>query len=299
MEELPLIQGLQVDPEKEKKQMERKQKKQDKILEEKKKIKKNRQDKQHKKRAKKQQERKEMLEKMTVEERKEFIFRERTEKAAADEKMTKAMAEKRHELFFDLSFSHLMSESVIFLYHDNKKEMKSLCMQLSQSVNIVKKSKDPFTIHFCSFRDHIKSLMESMGCTKWTAYFHAEDICDLIPSITQNLVYLSPDSENTLEDFDSSTSFIIGGIVDKAVVPCSTLYKANLCKVRSAKLPLKETLVKVKKEALNIDTVVKILEKYLESKDWSKTLGNLMPERLLDQFVLLNNMRYVWRINGQ
>eukprot|EP00826_Nyctotherus_ovalis_P011139 TRINITY_DN12908_c0_g1_i1.p1 TRINITY_DN12908_c0_g1~~TRINITY_DN12908_c0_g1_i1.p1 ORF type:complete len:126 (+),score=22.70 TRINITY_DN12908_c0_g1_i1:97-474(+) len=108
----------QIDPEKEKKLLERTQNKQKKILEAQKRMKETRHERQKKKRLKKQQERAEMLSKMTTEERKEFIKKERTVKDSIKE-----VDKTERHIFLDLSFNHLMSESVILLYNQRKSKV--------------------------------------------------------------------------------------------------------------------------------------------------------------------------------
>jgi len=118
-----------------------------------------------------------------------------------------------------------------------------------------------------------------MGSSKWLIKSYEEDIGTL--SLPVNTLYLSPDAEDVLKDYDEHTSFIIGGIVDKSVSSCASLHKASLCKIRSVRLPLKEYLGKVKKAVLNIDTVVEILCVYLDIKDWKKTFEQTLPSRIV------------------
>jgi len=146
--------------------------------------------------------------------------------------MIDAKNKKLHEIFFDLSFTRFM----------NEKELNSLGGQLSRVVGIVKKSKNPFALHFCQYDGPIKDIMDKMGTMSWPVYLHTEDISEL-SSLPENLFYLSPDAEETLGDFDEKTSFIIGGLVDRTITTNASLYKANSCKIKAVKLPLKDTKV--------------------------------------------------------
>ncbi len=119
------------------------------------------------------------------------------------------------------------------------KELNSLSNQLARSMNITKRSKFPFAVHFCSYKGKIKEIMDRMGCRNWAVYLHEEDLADL-ESSPENLLYLSPDAEDTLDIFDAKTSFVIGGIVDRTVSSCTSLYKANMCGIKAVKLPLKD-----------------------------------------------------------
>ena len=59
----------------------------------------------------------------------------------------------------------------------------------------------------------------------WPATFHDEPLLDpftcmiLSESVfnPEDLIYLSPDGETTLESIDSSKTYVIGGFVDRSV----------------------------------------------------------------------------------
>jgi tRNA (guanine9-N1)-methyltransferase len=54
----------------------------------------------------------------------------------------------------------------------------------------------------------------------------------------QNLIYLSSDSENILEELDPSATYVIGGIVDRNRYKGITHEKAQKLNLRTAKLPI-------------------------------------------------------------
>jgi len=148
--------------------------------------------------------------------------------------MEEAKEKKVHNLFFDLSFSEHMSQ----------KELYSLGNQLSRSLSSIRSSKNPFALHFSSYHGEIKKIMNELGCTKWIAYFYEEDLAQ-IKDLPKNLFYLSPDADEVLETFDETTSFIIGGLVDRTVTSCVSLNKAKSCGIKAVRLPLNTGAIKV------------------------------------------------------
>jgi len=100
----------------------------------------------------------------------------------------------------------------------------------------------------------------------------------------ENTIYLSPDAEETLSDFDPNTNFIIGGIVDRSVNKNLTYEKAEMLGVRCRKLPLFEHLTNTTRLVLNINTVFEMLLRSLNNgQDWSDAITKAMPGRHHDK----------------
>ena len=148
--------------------------------------------------------------------------------------MEEAKEKRIHDIFFDLSFTNTMIE----------KELNSLIGQIARSLSVMKTSKYPFAVHLCSYTGKIKELMDAKGCCNWIAYLHSEDLQNLT-ILPKNLYYLSPDADEELETFDETTSFIIGGLVDRTVTSCTSLIKAKSCNIKAVRLPLSKFTIKV------------------------------------------------------
>lgn len=96
----------------------------------------------------------------------------------------------------------------------------------------------------------------------------------------KNLVYLTSDSENTLEHLDDSKTYVIGGIVDRNRLKGTTIEKANEIGMETAKLPIDEHLKLVATKVLTVNHVFEILLKYRElGNDWKKALMEVLPQR--------------------
>ena len=164
------------------------------------------------------------------------------------------------------------------------KEAKSLVTQVAFCYGLNRRIKLPFNFHLCGFSGDLRSDFERMGSKFWHANFH-ENFFYNNENLMQNkdkLIYLSPDSPNTLEDFADDAVFIVGGFVDKPVSKNRTLFKANDLGIKTAKLPLEEYVENIKKTVLNINTVVEILANFQQSKDWKSSIESALPKRMIE-----------------
>jgi hypothetical protein len=96
---------------------------------------------------------------------------------------------------FDLSFDH---------EHDPRERL-SLAKQLSLSYGIVKKAQSPLHLHLCSFEGLDAILIDRLHCQglhNWKVDIHDREPCDVFA--VEQLIFLTPDAEETLEDIDST-----------------------------------------------------------------------------------------------
>ncbi|XP_006143795.1 tRNA methyltransferase 10 homolog B isoform X3 [Tupaia chinensis] len=103
-----------------------------------------------------------------------------------------------------------------------------------------------------------------------------EDCFDVFP--LETLVYLTPDSEHTLEDVDPNQVYILGGLVDESIQKKVTFQKAQEYSVKTARLPIQEYMVRhpngknYHSEILAINQVFDILSAYFETHNWPEAL---------------------------
>jgi len=161
--------------------------------------------------------------------------------------------------------------------------MKSLVTQVAFCYGINKKIKIPFNFHLCGYTNELKYEFERMGSKYWHVNFHENFFYqnkELMEDIN-NIVYLTPDSPNNLENIKEDSIFIIGGFVDKPVSKNRTLFKANSMNIRTAKLPLEDYIQDIKNTVLNINTVVEILANFIETNDWKFSIESVLPKRMI------------------
>jgi len=113
--------------------------------------------------------------------------------------------------------------------------------------------------------------------------FEAKPYEDFFANEKENLVYLTADSPNILDTFDESKIYIIGGIVDKNRYKNLTLEKANKQNIATARLPIDENIKMSSRKVLTVNHMFKIIVNFLETKNWEKSLMDVLPPRKFNQ----------------
>ncbi|NXG49027.1 TM10B methyltransferase, partial [Psilopogon haemacephalus] len=103
-----------------------------------------------------------------------------------------------------------------------------------------------------------------------------ESYLDLFP--LDAIVYLTPDSENVLEDIDANKVYVLGGLVDESIHKKLTLQRAQEQDLQTARLPIREYMVKstssrnYHSETLAINQVFDVLSTYHMTRSWPVAL---------------------------
>ena len=160
--------------------------------------------------------------------------------------------------------------------------MKSLVLQLGYSYGLNKHLKNPFNFHLYGYRDSVKYESEKMGSKFWYVNYHEEYFYEdeILMKRKNDLIYLSPDSPNILEDVSKDNIFIIGGFVDKPIMKNQTFSKANSLEIKTAKIPVENYIKDLRCFVLNVNTVVEILGNFIESNDWDFSIKKALPKRM-------------------
>jgi hypothetical protein len=97
------------------------------------------------------------------------------------------------------------------------------------------------------------------------------------------VVYLTPDAEEVLEEVDPEKTYVIGCYTDRSIDKYATAARAddNL-KVSSRRFPLHTFFKKeLRHQSLNVDTAFEVLMKFYQEQEWSRALiGSCIPKRL-------------------
>ena len=119
------------------------------------------------------------------------------------------------------------------------------------------------------------------GIEEWLG-FHTEkaSYLDLCP-LKEKLVYLTSDSPTTLEAWDRSATYIIGGIVDRNRLKGATFLKAQRQGIATARFPLQEHVKLGASPVLTVNHVFDILLEYQHSGDWLHAFKTVIPPRKL------------------
>lgn len=191
------------------------------------------------------------------------------------------MIEKCMKVVVDCDFSELMKDG----------ELNSLCTQLMYGHSENKKSENP-----------VKLIITGINSTKLQGRFKAHSAAnwgvDMYPSLDQEnlsantknyidlfdkekLVYLSADSENTLEKLEDDKIYIIGGIVDKNRHKNICFNKAKEQGIAHAKFPIKEHVnIGDYSTVLTVNQVLWVLLAVKKhDNDWKSALEETLPKR--------------------
>ena len=230
-------------------------------------------------------EHKKLVENMSKEEKDIFYQQLRDEKKKLKETLKVGLT-SNFIIVFDLFFNSSMGYN----------ELKSLIIQLGYCYSINKKNKKKISFFFTNYNGYIKEELEKMGSNFWYSHFENEEFFNVeeLIKLNKEFIYLSPDSNEELNDVSEDKIYIIGGLVDKPVMKDKTLLRVSQInnesfikekgiKIKTAKLPLFKYLNNIANPVLNLNTVVEILSNYMdmEIKDWEKAIKFAIPQRNL------------------
>ncbi|KAH9179746.1 guanine-1-methyltransferase-domain-containing protein [Lactarius sanguifluus] len=194
----------------------------------------------------------------------------------------------------------------------NDKEITSLCSQLAYVYSTNRRSPNPFrSLLFTSLNGQTLSRLEKLndaGYKRWTGTewwlesYHklwtrnpteavpkdGEVECEDSKSDEQpeqpvsrdQVVYLTADSSEVLEELKEGETYIIGGICDHNRYKNLCLDKARESGVRAAQLPIGRFLSHLPtRKVLTVNQVFEVLVKWVETRDWESSLYAVIPKR--------------------
>lgn len=165
------------------------------------------------------------------------------------------------------SFSELCAKG-IHIYIDcsgfeelmNDKEKQSLYKQLELCYAFNKKSAKPCSLYICNPGPIVSKRLEESHAEQWlgTSILKEPENAFLTKK-KEDLVYLSADTDNTLEVLDPQKGYIIGGLVDRNRHKGVCALKAEKLEIQKAKLPVKENIKLSSSVVLTVNHVFEIL----------------------------------------
>ena len=128
----------------------------------------------------------------------------------------------------------------------SEKERSSLALQIRYSYARNKRSSHPVYFSVCGLENNGTTLTQLNKVSgfpdQWTSKlafaYSSQSILDYYSEKKDKLVYLTGDSDTTLETLDNDKIYIIGGIVDRNRHKFVTRDKAKELGIATAKLPL-------------------------------------------------------------
>ncbi|XP_053155986.1 tRNA methyltransferase 10 homolog B [Hemicordylus capensis] len=164
--------------------------------------------------------------------------------------------------------------------HMTKKEISRLAAQIRRLYGSNKKAQRPFWLFLTGFMRNSPiyeaCLRMNDGFTNYLMDVTSESYIDLFP--LETIVYLTPDSENALDEVDPQKVYVLGGLVDESIQKRLTFQRAQEQRLHTVRLPIQEYMVKnanVKNyhsTTLAINQVFDALSTFYETKSWEEAL---------------------------
>ncbi|KZS97849.1 LNS2-domain-containing protein [Sistotremastrum niveocremeum HHB9708] len=250
-----------------------------------------------------EKERKAQKRKARDEENPESSVKPAEQDASAQPKQKKRKLDTREKfkanVVVDLGFDNLMFE----------REMTSLCSQLSYCYSSNRRSRQPFSrLIFTSLGGKTKERLEATNQND--AHLRWQDVTwlekgyeslwdtelqqenedneapnptDLEPTVLkQDVVYLTADSTETLEELSEGKTYVIGGIVDHNRYKNLCQGKAESQGLKTARLPIGEYMAQLStRKVLTVNQVLDIMLHWVQERDWEKAFNTIIPKRKL------------------
>ena len=229
---------------------------------------------------------------MTKEEKEKFYDNHFKEKEMIKEKEKQDLNLAYNSNFiicFDLDYNTFM----------DKKEKKSLIIQLSLCYNLNKHNKTKINYYLTKINQEIIDNLKKNHADKWLVHCNEKPfyLIDELINLKKEFIYLSPDADEDLEDVTEDKIYIIGGLVDRSIIKNRSMIRINHIKnndkdinneikIVAKRLPLQKYINNISNPILNINTVVEILSLYMDmekdKKDWKKAIESALPKRKME-----------------
>lgn len=182
-----------------------------------------------------------------------------------DLKIARAIMSNEPNIIFDCGFNETMSA----------REQMNTAKQLSSVLQENRSCSQPFVLHFCNllkgseFWGYLKKYVQNIE--RIPIRIHSGDITTAISP--ESLVYLTPDADTVLEEYNPMDCYVVGSIVDRGIRKPITLPKAQQLGIRTAQLPLYKLPNWNSHKELTLNEVMRIMISIRQSDDWNTALG--------------------------
>ncbi|XP_052070726.1 uncharacterized protein LOC127709299 [Mytilus californianus] len=160
----------------------------------------------------------------------------------------------------------------------NDKDIMKLTKQVGFCYSANRRAENPLQFYVCGLHGHMQQRLESIGDYKnWDVNFTENDYHEEFDR--DQIVYLSGDSPNVLEDLSDDHVYIIGGLVDHNQYKGMCHQLAVEQGMSHAQLPIGQYIEMKSRKVLTVNHVFEILLKYTETKDWKESFFSVIPQR--------------------
>lgn len=158
-----------------------------------------------------------------------------------------------------------------------EKEKSSLKQQIMYCYAVNKRSEHPINLILTGVSQGLKEDIDKVSYGNWPLEMHSESYLEKFTK--DDLVYLTADSENELDIFDTNRVYIIGGLVDHNRLKMITHNKAMEQGIKTTKLPILKYVKLERSTVLTVNHVAELIIKYHETGDWQVSINNAIPPR--------------------
>lgn len=162
---------------------------------------------------------------------------------------------------------------------DSTRARRSVAKQLCECVGVSHRN-DNLALTYCAWRGPIaEESREYFFSDRWDCIKKDDrDVEEVFAP--EDIVYMSPDADEALDEVDASKVYVVGGIVDLATRGMRTsVTRATTAGLRAVRLPIREFKPEQTHTVLNIDAVVKILAARRSGLSWDETFERELPKR--------------------
>ncbi|KAJ7327106.1 hypothetical protein JRQ81_016865 [Phrynocephalus forsythii] len=173
-------------------------------------------------------------------------------------------------LIIDCSFDSIME----------LKDVKKLHKQIQRCYAENRKALHPVQFYLTSHGGQLKDSMNQTdkGWVNWKdVHIQSEHYSELVKK--EDLVYLTSDSPDILNELDESKAYIIGGLVDHNHHKGLTYKRAQEEGISHAQLPLGIFVKMNSRKVLAVNHVFEIILVYLEKRNWKEAFFTVLPQR--------------------
>jgi len=244
-------------------------------------VKEQRRAKRTRQKQRRQEARRELLDSMMADERDVFLEAEREagrkRKEELQVSLQRAFDTGRPRVVINCSFSAAM----------NHKELTSLAKQAQLTYTALRDLRSSIQLHLASIHKENEAVraLDGIGFRSWLLHIHEQPVWEVFPM--EQLVILSPDAEEDLEDVEDDRIYVVGGLVDRSVAKLESASQARAHGLGCLRrLPIKKHGPPGAHPVLNIDVVVRILAERVRrrsqpdgSDSWKSILAECLPQR--------------------
>ncbi|XP_066576899.1 tRNA methyltransferase 10 homolog A [Amia ocellicauda] len=192
------------------------------------------------------------------------------EEAAGRKRLRREAEPSSLRLVVDCSFDSLMA----------LRDVKKLHKQIQRCYAENRRAVHPVQFYLTSHGGQLKQNMDEndKGWVNWKDIsIRSEHFTEILKE--EELVYLTSDSPNVLQELDETKAYIIGGLVDHNHHKGLTYQRAQDQGLQHAQLPLSSFVRMNSRKVLAVNHVFEIMLAYLEKKDWREAFFTILPQR--------------------